>query len=103
MPVDFAALRSVSTARRPARSNLPAPVDRFVGRARELREVGERFARARLLTLLGSAGHAFTGDPAIVAMTANDVAYLCDAANRYFRKPVEPVDVADSGHVCRQG
>jgi glycerol-3-phosphate dehydrogenase len=47
----------------------------------------------RDFTLLGSAGHAFTGDPAIVAMTANDVAYLCDAANRYFRKPVEPVDV----------
>ena len=47
----------------------------------------------RDFTLLGSAGHAFTGDPAIVAMTANDVAYLCDAANRYFRRPVEPVDV----------
>src|SRR5216683_206658 len=47
----------------------------------------------RDFTLLGSAGGAFTGDPAIVAMTANDVAYLCDAANRYFRRPVEPVDV----------
>ena len=47
----------------------------------------------RDFTLLGSAGGAFTGDPAIVAMTATDVAYLCDAANRYFRRPVEPVDV----------
>jgi glycerol-3-phosphate dehydrogenase len=52
----------------------------------------------RDFTLLGSAGHAFTGDPAIVAMTAADVAYLCDAANRYFRKPVEPVDVVQT--VC---
>ncbi|MET0894978.1 MAG: adenylate/guanylate cyclase domain-containing protein [Acidimicrobiia bacterium] len=56
LQVEFASLRSVSTARRPARSNLPAPVDRFVGRTRELREVGERFARTRLLTLLGPGG-----------------------------------------------
>jgi glycerol-3-phosphate dehydrogenase len=28
-----------------------------------------------------------------VAMTAADVAYLCDAANRYFRQRVEPFDV----------
>ena len=26
-------------------------------------------------------------------MAAADVAYLCDAANRYFRERVEPVDV----------
>ena len=30
---------------------------------------------------------------AIVAMAANDVAYLCDAANRYFRERIETVDV----------
>ncbi len=70
---------------------------------------------ARDFTLLGSTGGAFKGDPAIVAMTANDVAYLCDAASRYFRKPVEPVDVVrtvsgvnlaparDGGHVVRDG
>src|SRR3954462_491346 len=47
----------------------------------------------RDFTLIGAAGHAFKGDPAIVAMAANDVAYLCDAANRYFRERVETADV----------
>jgi len=44
-------------------------------------------------TLIGTASRAFRGDPAIVTMTAGDVAYLCDAANRYFRQRIEPVDV----------
>lgn len=44
-------------------------------------------------TLIGSVGHAFKGDPAIVSMPAGDIAYLCDAANRYFRERVEPSDV----------
>ena len=39
----------------------------------------------RDFTLIGTVGHAFKGDPAIVAMGAGDVAYLCEAANRYFR------------------
>lgn len=47
----------------------------------------------RDFTLIGSVGHAFKGDPAVVAMAATDVAYLCDAANRYFRERVEPSDV----------
>ena len=47
----------------------------------------------RDFTLIGSAGHAFRGDPAAVAMAAADVAYLCEAANRYFRERVEPFDV----------
>lgn len=47
----------------------------------------------RDFTLIGTVSHAFKGDPAIVAMPAGDVAYLCDAANRYFRERVEPVDV----------
>jgi len=47
----------------------------------------------RDFTLIGTVGHAFKGDPAIVAMAANDVAYLCDAANRYFRERIETVDV----------
>jgi glycerol-3-phosphate dehydrogenase len=47
----------------------------------------------RDFTLIGSVTNAFKGDPAIVAMSAGDVAYLCDAANRYFRRPVEPTDV----------
>jgi glycerol-3-phosphate dehydrogenase len=47
----------------------------------------------RDFTLVGSVGHSFKGDPAVVSMAASDVAYLCDAANRYFRQRVEPVDV----------
>lgn len=47
----------------------------------------------RDFTLIGTVGHAFKGDPAIVAMGAGDVAYLCDAANRYFRERIELVDV----------
>jgi glycerol-3-phosphate dehydrogenase len=47
----------------------------------------------RDFTLIGTVAHAFKGDPAIVAMDASDVAYLCEAANRYFREPVAPSDV----------
>jgi glycerol-3-phosphate dehydrogenase len=47
----------------------------------------------RDFTLIGTVGHAFRGDPAAVSMAAADVAYLCDAANRYFRERVEPADV----------
>jgi glycerol-3-phosphate dehydrogenase len=47
----------------------------------------------RDFTLIGTVSHAFKGDPAIVAMAASDVAYLCDAANRYFREKIEIVDV----------
>jgi glycerol-3-phosphate dehydrogenase len=47
----------------------------------------------RDFTLIGTVGRAFKGDPAIVSMPAGDVAYLCDAANRYFRERVEPSDV----------
>jgi glycerol-3-phosphate dehydrogenase len=47
----------------------------------------------RDFTLIGTVTHAFKGDPAIVTMDARDVAYLCDAANRYFRERVEPSDV----------
>jgi glycerol-3-phosphate dehydrogenase len=47
----------------------------------------------RDFTLIGTVTHAFKGDPTIVAMDARDVAYLCDAANRYFRERVDPSDV----------
>ena len=47
----------------------------------------------RDFTLIGTASRAFKGDPTIVAMDASDIAYLCDAANRYFRERVEPSDV----------
>src|SRR3954470_6079386 len=44
-------------------------------------------------TLIGTASRAFKGDPAIVTMAADDVGYLCDAADRYLRERIEPVDV----------
>jgi glycerol-3-phosphate dehydrogenase len=47
----------------------------------------------RDFTLIGAVGHVFKGDPAIVAMPAGDIAYLCDAANRYFRERIEASDV----------
>ncbi len=47
----------------------------------------------RDFTLIGSVSHAFKGDPAIVAIDAREVAYLCDAANRYFREQIAPADV----------
>ncbi len=47
----------------------------------------------RDFALVGSVSRAFTGDPAIVAMTAAEVSYLCDAANRYFRENLHPADV----------
>jgi glycerol-3-phosphate dehydrogenase len=47
----------------------------------------------RDFTLVGSIVRAFKGDPAIVAVDARDVAYLCDALNRYLRQPVAPADV----------
>jgi glycerol-3-phosphate dehydrogenase len=50
----------------------------------------------RDFTLIGTVSHAFTGDPAIVAVGAPDVTYLCEAANRYFRERVEASDVVRS-------
>jgi glycerol-3-phosphate dehydrogenase len=47
----------------------------------------------RDFTLIGTVGRTFKGDPAAVSMTAGEVAYLCDAANRYFRQRVDPSDV----------
>jgi glycerol-3-phosphate dehydrogenase len=47
----------------------------------------------RDFTLVGSIVRPFEGDPAIVAIEASDVAYLCDALSRYLRQPVEPADV----------
>jgi glycerol-3-phosphate dehydrogenase len=47
----------------------------------------------RDFTLIGTVGHPFKGDPAIVSMAAADVSYLCDAANRYFRERIELFDV----------
>ncbi len=50
----------------------------------------------RDFTLIGTVSHAFTGDPAIVAVGAADVGYLCDVANRYFREHIDASDVVRS-------
>lgn len=47
----------------------------------------------RDFTLVGTITHDFTGDPAIVAIPAADVSYLCEAVSRYFRERVAPTDV----------
>ncbi|BAM87336.1 glycerol-3-phosphate dehydrogenase [Bradyrhizobium oligotrophicum S58] len=47
----------------------------------------------RDFTLIGTVAHGFKGDPAVVAMPAADVAYLCKAATRYFRSDIQPADV----------
>jgi glycerol-3-phosphate dehydrogenase len=46
----------------------------------------------RVFTLIGTVAHPFTGDPAVVTAPAEDVVYLCTAANRYFRQQIQPVD-----------
>ena len=50
----------------------------------------------RDFTMIGTVARAFKGDPAAVAMTANEVAYLCEAANRYFRERIDASDVIKS-------
>src|SRR5215475_8186050 len=50
----------------------------------------------RDFTLIGTITHGFTGDPSIVAVGAADIAYLCEAANRYFRERIEASDVVRS-------
>ena len=47
----------------------------------------------RDFTLIGSVQQDFKGDPSIVTMAVSDVAYLCEAANRYFRERIDPSDV----------
>jgi glycerol-3-phosphate dehydrogenase len=47
----------------------------------------------RDFTLIGTVGQVFKGDPAIVSVSVGEIAYLCHAANRYFRARVDPADV----------
>jgi glycerol-3-phosphate dehydrogenase len=44
-------------------------------------------------TLIGTTDRLFSGDPATVAPTADEVAYLCAVANDHFRKVIAPGDV----------
>jgi glycerol-3-phosphate dehydrogenase len=50
----------------------------------------------RDFTMIGTAAKLFKGDPAAVSIGADEVAYLCDAANRYFREHLDPSDVIRS-------
>jgi glycerol-3-phosphate dehydrogenase len=50
----------------------------------------------RDFTMIGTVARGFKGDPAAVAMAAEEVAYLCDAANRYFRERIGTSDVIRS-------
>lgn len=47
----------------------------------------------RDFTLIGASEQNFSGDPDAVSVAAEDVLYLCRAANRYFRERIEPVDL----------
>jgi glycerol-3-phosphate dehydrogenase len=44
-------------------------------------------------TLIGTTDVEFQGDPDQVAIAGNETAYLCELANRYFRRQVAPSDV----------
>jgi glycerol-3-phosphate dehydrogenase len=44
-------------------------------------------------TLIGAVGQLFKGDPAIASVSVGEIAYLCHAANRYFREQVGPSEV----------
>ena len=44
-------------------------------------------------TLIGTTDQGFTGDPSGVKATAEEISYLCSAANRYFRVSIAPTDV----------
>jgi glycerol-3-phosphate dehydrogenase len=44
-------------------------------------------------TLLGTTDVDYHGDPAAVGIEAAEVTYLCDLANRYFRRQIAPSDV----------
>ena len=44
-------------------------------------------------TLIGTTDIEYRGDPAQVAITADETQYLCDSINRYFRQKISPADV----------
>ena len=44
-------------------------------------------------TLIGTTDEDYTGDPAGVAITGGEIAYLCGAVSAWFRLPVTPADV----------
>lgn len=48
----------------------------------------------RDFTLIGTTDLEFHGDPARVSIDAEEVRYLCDSINRYFKQKIAPADVA---------
>ncbi len=54
----------------------------------------------RDFTLIGTSERSFDGDPAAVSAGADDIAYLCAAASRYFRDRVEPANVVHAMAGC---
>ena len=44
-------------------------------------------------TLIGTTDRDYKGDPADVAISDEEVTYLCDAASEYFAEPVRPSDI----------
>ncbi|TWB02790.1 homodimeric glycerol 3-phosphate dehydrogenase (quinone) [Gluconacetobacter diazotrophicus] len=44
-------------------------------------------------TLIGTTDIPWDADPGKVAISPDEITYLCDSVNRYFRKPVQPSDV----------
>ncbi len=50
----------------------------------------------RDFTLIGTTDENFKGDPADAAPSANEIAYLCDTASRYFRSPVGSSEIVHS-------
>ena len=44
-------------------------------------------------TMIGTTDSEFTGDPRNPRIGADEVAYLCEEASSYFKRPVKPVDV----------
>lgn len=54
----------------------------------------------RDFTLIGTSERGYGGDPAMVSAGADDLAYLCTAASRYFRERVEPADVVHAMAGC---
>ena len=44
-------------------------------------------------TLIGTTDVPFEGDPRQVRITADEIAYLCESVNRYFRRPLTPEEI----------
>ena len=50
--------------------------------------------------LIGTSERSFAGDPAMASASADDIAYLCAAASRYFRVRIEAADVVHAMAGC---